>query len=105
MARLTQAGLAGLIPKLDWPYSIRQLPRPEPSPARRELGPAGAAGKIRQRHPAADAEAAGEVHRVAVARPSERSEQRPTETTLTHRLAALTQPEARQLLVNLVRDR
>jgi NAD(P)-dependent dehydrogenase (short-subunit alcohol dehydrogenase family)/acyl carrier protein len=39
----------------------------------------------------------------AVARPSERSEQRPTETTLTQRLASVAQPAARQILVDLVR--
>jgi acyl carrier protein len=36
-------------------------------------------------------------------RPTERGEHRPTETTLTHKLASLPQPEARQLLVDLVR--
>jgi acyl carrier protein len=41
--------------------------------------------------------------RASVARPSERSEQRPTETTLTHRLTNLSQQEARQALVDLVR--
>ncbi|HEX4729354.1 MAG TPA: beta-ketoacyl reductase, partial [Jatrophihabitans sp.] len=102
LARLTQAGLAGLDTEAGLAIFDQAIASPEPTLLAAHWDRAALQARADAGTLPPMLKPLVKVSKASAVRPSERSEQRPT--GLTERLTGLTQSAARQILVNLVRE-